>query len=130
MIRKSVIALAVAATTTVGFGATVASANSVVLCANKTTDVVRYSSTGKCRAKTERRLTLGVTGPAGATGPQGVKGDTGDTGPAGAGVQAGTYSCPSGSYMASIKFASNGAAPQITCFDLKSGKNTTPTFTP
>jgi hypothetical protein len=80
MIRKSVIALAVAAMTTIGFGATVASANSVVLCANKTTDVVRYSSTGKCRGKTEKRLTLGVTGPAGATGPVGATGANGAAG--------------------------------------------------
>jgi hypothetical protein len=46
----------------------------VVLCANKKTEVVRYSSNGKCRAKTETRLTLGVTGPAGATGAAGASG--------------------------------------------------------
>ena len=77
MIRKSVIAVAVVASLTAGFGATVASANNVVLCANKKTDVVRYSSNGKCRGKTEKRLTLGVTGPAGATGATGAAGAAG-----------------------------------------------------
>ena len=80
MIRKSVIAVAVVASLTAGFGATVASANNVVLCANKKTDVVRYSSNGKCRAKTEKRLRLGVTGPAGATGATGAAGATGASG--------------------------------------------------
>ena len=80
MIRKSVIAVAVVASLTAGFGATVASANNVVLCANKKTDVVRYSSNGKCRGKTEKRLTLGVTGPAGATGATGAAGATGASG--------------------------------------------------
>ena len=83
MIRKSVIAVAVVASLTAGFGATVASANNVVLCANKKTDVVRYSSNGKCRGKTEKRLTLGVTGPTGATGATGAAGATGATGAAG-----------------------------------------------
>jgi len=83
MVRKSLIALSVVATTTFGVGASVASANSVVLCANKKTDVVRYSSNGKCRARTEKRLTLGVTGPAGATGATGATGPTGATGAAG-----------------------------------------------
>ena len=77
MIRKSVIAVAVVASLTAGFGATVASANNVVLCANKKTDVVRYSSNGKCRGKTEKRLTLGVTGPTGATGATGAAGAAG-----------------------------------------------------
>jgi hypothetical protein len=71
MIRKSVIAVAVVASISAGFGVSVASANNVVLCANKKTEVVRYSSTGKCRAKTETRLALGVTGPAGAAGAAG-----------------------------------------------------------
>ena len=71
MIRKSVIAVAVVASLSAGFGVSVASANNVVLCANKKTEVVRYSSNGKCRAKTETRLALGVTGPAGATGAAG-----------------------------------------------------------
>ncbi|MGA1149239.1 MAG: hypothetical protein ACO3V5_08935 [Ilumatobacteraceae bacterium] len=83
MVRKSLIALSVVAATTFGVGASVASANSVVLCANKKTDVVRYSSNGKCRARTEKRLTLGVTGPAGATGATGATGPTGATGAAG-----------------------------------------------
>jgi hypothetical protein len=74
MIRKSVIAVAVVASISAGFGVSVASANNVVLCANKKTEVVRYSSNGKCRAKTETRLTLGVTGPAGATGAAGASG--------------------------------------------------------
>ena len=77
MIRKSVIAVAVVASLTAGFGATVASANTVVLCANKKTDVVRYSSNGKCRAKTEKRLRLSVTGPVGATGATGATGAAG-----------------------------------------------------
>ena len=77
MIRKSVIAVAVVASLTAGFGATVASANNVVLCANKKTDVVRYSSNGKCRAKTEKRLRLSVTGPVGATGATGATGASG-----------------------------------------------------
>ena len=77
MIRKSVIAVAVVASLTAGFGATVASANNVVLCANKKTDVVRYSSNGKCRAKTEKRLRLSVTGPVGATGATGATGAAG-----------------------------------------------------
>jgi len=74
MIRKSVIAVAVVASLSAGFGVSVASANNVVLCANKKTEVVRYSSTGKCRAKTETRLALGVTGPAGAAGATGAAG--------------------------------------------------------
>ena len=74
MIRKSVIAVAVVASLSAGFGVSVASANNVVLCANKKTEVVRYSSTGKCRAKTETRLALGVTGPAGAAGAAGAAG--------------------------------------------------------
>ena len=80
MVRKSLIALSVVAATTFGVGASVASANSVVLCANKKTDVVRYSSNGKCRARTEKRLTLGVTGPAGAIGATGATGATGAAG--------------------------------------------------
>ena len=74
MIRKSVIAVAVVASLSAGFGVSVASANNVVLCANKKTEVVRYSLTGKCRAKTETRLALGVTGPAGAAGATGAAG--------------------------------------------------------
>ena len=74
MIRKSVIAVAVVASLSAGFGVSVASANNVVLCANKKTEVVRYSSNGKCRAKREKRLALGVTGPAGATGATGATG--------------------------------------------------------
>jgi hypothetical protein len=74
MIRKSVIAVAVVASLSAGFGVSVASANNVVLCANKQTDVVRYSSNGRCRAKTETRLALGVTGPAGAAGATGAAG--------------------------------------------------------
>jgi hypothetical protein len=74
MIRKSVIAVAVVASISAGFGVSVASANNVVLCANKKTEVVRYSSNGKCRAKTETRLALGVTGPAGAAGATGAAG--------------------------------------------------------
>ena len=71
-----------------------------------------------------------LVGPKGDTGAQGIQGLQGDVGPAGAGVQAGTYSCASGSYMTSIKFSTNGAAPVITCIDTKSGKNTTPVVTP
>jgi len=80
MIRKSVVAVAVVASLSAGFGVSVASANNVVLCANKKTEVVRYSSTGKCRAKTETRLALGVTGPAGAAGATGATGATGAAG--------------------------------------------------
>ena len=78
----------------------------------------------------EKNWLASLVGPKGDTGATGPTGPTGATGPAGAGVQAGTYACPSGSYLSSITFGNNGAAPTITCVDVKSGKSTTPTYTP
>ena len=72
----------------------------------------------------------GPKGDTGATGPAGPTGATGPTGPAGAGVVAGTYACPSGAYLSSIHFGTNGAQPTITCVDIKTGKSATPTYTP
>jgi hypothetical protein len=56
----------------------------VTLCANKKTNVVRYAKNGKC-AKTETKVVLNQTGPAGAKGDTGigVAGPAGATGPAG-----------------------------------------------
>jgi hypothetical protein len=56
----------------------------VTLCANKKTNVTRYAKNGKC-AKTETKVMLNQTGPAGAKGDAGigVAGPAGAAGPAG-----------------------------------------------
>ena len=70
---------------TVGGGVGVfaaASTKSVTVCANKTTNVLRYSKSGKCTAR-ESAVVLnqsGADGDDGATGKTGAKGDTGKTG--------------------------------------------------
>ena len=68
-----------------GAGVSVASSTrTVTFCVNKKTAVVRQPKSGRC-AKTETRLVMNATGPAGATGATGA---TGPQGPAGAqGVQ-------------------------------------------
>ena len=67
---------------------------SVTVCANKKTNVLRYTKSGKC-AKTETKVVLnqtgatGAKGDTGATGAAGAKGDTGATGATGAAGAAG-----------------------------------------
>jgi hypothetical protein len=68
----------------VGGGVTVIAASNtetVTMCANKKTNVVRYAKNGKC-VKTETKVVLNQTGPAGATGI-GITGATGPKGDAG-----------------------------------------------
>ena len=72
----------------------------------------------------------GIQGPTGPKGDTGATGATGTQGIPGVGVASGTYSCASGSYLASITFSATGAAPTISCYDLKSSKATTPIFNP
>ena len=76
---------------TVGGGVGVIAASStktVTVCANKKTNVLRYSKNGKC-ARTETKVVLNQTGAAGIAGVKGdagaagAKGDTGATGTAG-----------------------------------------------
>ena len=85
--RKSagvLLLVGVLAGVTVGGGVGVIAASTtktVTLCANKKTNVVRYAKNGKC-AKTEMKVMLNQTGPAGATGI-GITGATGPKGDAG-----------------------------------------------
>ena len=77
---------------TVGGGVGViaaSSTNSVTVCANKKTNVLRYAKNGKC-AKTETKVVLSQKGVAGAKGDIGAAGAKGDTGATGAKGDAGT----------------------------------------
>ena len=71
---------------TVGGGVGVIAATStktVTVCADKKTNVLRYSKNAKCVKKTETKVVLnqtGVKGDIGATGATGAKGDTGAAG--------------------------------------------------
>ena len=82
MFRKLLL-LSLISSTLIAVNATSASASSEALCANKVTGVVRAAANGKCRARTERKVTVGTTGATGATGATGPTGATGATGPAG-----------------------------------------------
>lgn len=75
-IRRGAAIGIVLATFGVGF-ATQASASPVTLCVNKRTEAVRQPANGRCRARVERRLLLGATGPAGVAGPVGPAGPAG-----------------------------------------------------
>lgn len=55
----------------------------ITVCAAKSTGVMRYVPSGKCKSAKETKLELGQQGPAGATGATGPAGATGATGPAG-----------------------------------------------
>ena len=57
-------------------------------CIDKKTQILRYSSNGKCDKKTETALTWSLTGP---EGPVGARGSTGAQGPTGATGPAGTH---------------------------------------
>ena len=87
--RRSVgvmLVVGVLAGLTVGGGVGVIAATStttVTVCANKTTDMLRYAKNGKC-ATTETKVVVNQTGAKGATGAKGTKGAKGDTGLTGA----------------------------------------------
>jgi len=87
--RRSVgvmLVVGVLAGLTVGGGVGVIAASStktVTVCANKTTNMLRYAKNGRCET-TETKVELNQTGPAGARGPQGVAGARGATGDKGA----------------------------------------------
>jgi hypothetical protein len=84
--RRSVgvmLVVGVLAGVTVGGGLGViaaASTKTVTVCANKTTNVLRYAKDGKCVTKNETKVVLNQTGAKGDTGAAGAKGDTGDAG--------------------------------------------------
>jgi hypothetical protein len=88
----AVLLVGVFAGVTVGGGVgviAISSTKTVTVCANKKSNVLRYSKNGTC-AKTETKVVLnqtgatGATGAAGPTGPTGAAGPTGPTGAAGA----------------------------------------------
>ena len=87
--RRSVgvmLVVGVLAGLTVGGGVGVIAATStttVTVCANKTTNMLRYAKNGKC-ATTETKVVVNQTGAKGATGAKGTKGAKGDTGLTGA----------------------------------------------
>jgi len=90
--RRSVgvmLVVGVLAGVTVGGGVGViaaASTKTVTVCANKTTNVLRYAKSGTC-ARTETKVVLnqtGAQGAAGTNGTNGAAGAKGDTGAAGA----------------------------------------------
>ena len=60
-----------------------ASTKTVTVCANRTTNMLRYAKNGKC-ATTETKVVVNQTGAKGATGAKGTKGAKGDTGLTGA----------------------------------------------
>lgn len=71
----------------------VANAETITACANKTTGVLRLSTDGKCVKKTEARVKWnqkGLTGPAGPTGAAGAPGSTGTAGRDGVDGKSGT----------------------------------------
>ena len=72
---------------TVGGGVGViaaASTKTVTVCANKTTNILRYAKNGKCVTKTETKVVVNQTGAKGAKGATGAKGAKGAKGTAGA----------------------------------------------
>jgi len=87
--RRSVgviLVVGVLAGLTVGSGVGViatASTKTVTVCANKTTQVLRYAKNGEC-ATTETKVVLNKSGAKGAKGDTGNAGAKGDTGNAGA----------------------------------------------
>ena len=66
-----------------GVGVIAASTKTVTVCANRTTNMLRYAKNGKC-ATTETKVVVNQTGAKGATGAKGTKGAKGDTGLTGA----------------------------------------------
>ena len=56
-----------------GVGVIAAASTKVTVCANKTTQVLRYAKSGKC-AKTETKVVLNQKGPKGAPGAKGTNG--------------------------------------------------------
>ena len=74
---------------TVGGGVGViaaASTKTVTVCANKTTNILRYAKNGKCVTKTETKVVVnqtGAKGAKGATGAKGAKGAAGASSPTG-----------------------------------------------
>lgn len=71
----------------------VANAETITACADKTTGVLRLSTDGKCVKKTEARVKWnqkGLTGPAGPTGAAGAPGSTGTAGRDGVDGKSGT----------------------------------------
>ena len=89
VIRRStgaVLLVGVLAGVTVGGGVGVFAASStktVTVCADKTTNALRYSKSGKC-LETETSVVLNQTGAKGSTGKTGAAGAKGKTGTAGA----------------------------------------------
>jgi len=80
---KSLASPLVVAITIVGIGCTIAFAGSspnVILCADKKTGALRYSSTCK---STETLIALNIKGESGPQGQPGIKGDTGPQGSSG-----------------------------------------------
>ena len=67
-----------------GVGVIAATSTKVTVCANKTTNMLRYAKSGQCVKKTETKVVLNQTGAKGATGATGAKGATGATGAKGA----------------------------------------------
>ena len=97
--RKStgiLLLVGVLAGVTVGGGVGVfaaSSINTVTVCANKKTNLLRYAKSGKC-AKTETKVVLNQTGTNGTNGTAGAKGETGAAGPAGSSGSGGGASAP------------------------------------
>ena len=71
-----------------GVGVIAASTKTVTVCANKTTNMLRYAKNGKCLT-TETTVQLNQAGAKGATGARGATGAKGDTGSTGAKGDAG-----------------------------------------
>ncbi len=95
---------------TVGGGVGVIAASTtkiVTVCADKKTNVLRYAKNSKC-AKTETKVMLNQTGPAGATGAKGATGDTGATGTVGTGEASGL---PATSVPSKIKMLASPSFP-------------------
>lgn len=95
---------------TVGGGVGVfaaASPKSVTVCANKTTNILRYSKSDKCSAK-ESSVVLNQTGTAGEDGTIGKTGAKGDTGKTGAKGDAGVAG-PKGDTGATGTIGATGA---------------------
>lgn len=67
----------------------------ITVCAAKSTGVMRYVPSGKCKSAKETKLELGQQGPAGATGATGPAGATGSAGATGATGAAGTLTTQS-----------------------------------
>ena len=90
--RATVVVVALALTVGGVVGARAATPGDTVnICVNKTTGVMRHAKVKSCSAS-ETKLVLGVTGPVGATGATGSTGATGAAGAAGAAGASGSIS--------------------------------------